>query len=561
VDQPAYPRTAIAVLPFQNLNADGPHAYFAAALHDELLTQLAKVAALSVRGRTSMMGYAGTTKSIKEIAGELSVGSVVEGSVQVVGDRLRVNVQLMDGATDEYLWADQYDRTLDDAFAIQSDVAQRIVAAVGSALAGAERAAIAEAPTANAEAYRLYLQGLEYLRRPGRLRRNWEIAQEFCERALALDSTFALAWTALSEVHGRMSWWRYDPSPMRLQRQLDAAQAALRLAPDLPQARFAMGQVHYYGRRDWQAALREFQIALKGLPNDAELWYGIGTVHRRLGNWEEALAALHKVVALDPRNADALGDLGGNTYRAIRRYPEALQWYGRSLALAPDGALHDINRAWTRVEWLGQFDSLEAALNRYDPEADLGTLGPVSMQRARLLLWQGQPDSLLALLRRTPRTVFDAQRSFLPSALYGAWAHQLLGDSAAALAAFDSALVLLDSTMAVLPDDWRVHGSRGLTLAGLGRRREARREARWLQESKLYRDDRYLGSDAAVPCGQILAGIGETDAALAEIERLLARPSWLSVNALRLDPLYNPIRSDPRFRALLVKYANPEPVR
>jgi serine/threonine-protein kinase len=556
-----YPRTAIAVLPFQNLSAEGPYAYFAGGLHDELLTQLAKVAALSLRGRTSVMGYAGTTKPVRVIAEELSVGTIVEASVQVMGDRLRVNVQLTDAATDEPLWAERYDRTLDDAFAVQSDIAQQIVAAVGATLGGTERTAIAEAPTANAEAYRLYLQALEYLRRPGRLRRNWEIAQDLCERALALDSTFALAWAALSESHGRISWWRYDPSPMRLVRQRDAAQTALRIAPDLPQARFAMGRVHYYGRRDWQAALREFRIALEGFPNDAELWYGIGATHRRLGNWEEALAVLDKVVALDPRNADALGDLGGNSYRAIRRYPEAVQWYGRAVALAPDAALHDVLRGWTWVDWLGQFDSLKAALDRHGSEADLGALGPLSMQRARLLLWQRQPDSLLALLRRTPRTIFDSQRLFLPSALYAAWAHQLSGDTRAALAAFDSALVLLDSALALLPDDWRVHAARGLTLVGLGRRPEAQREARWLSESKLYRDDAFFAPGVAVERAQILAGIGDVDAALTEIERLLAGPSGSSVYEFQLNPLWDPIRAHPRFQALLVKYAHPEPVR
>jgi TolB-like protein len=159
---PVHERAAIAVLPFQNLSAEGAQAYFAGGLHDELLTQLAKVAALKVISRTSVMGYQGTTKPLKQIADELGVGSVVEGSVQVVGGRLRVNVQLIDAATDEHLWAERYDRTLDDAFAIQSEVAQRIVAAVGATLTSAEQGRVSEAPTANAEAYRLYLQGREY---------------------------------------------------------------------------------------------------------------------------------------------------------------------------------------------------------------------------------------------------------------------------------------------------------------------------------------------------------------------------------------------------------------
>jgi serine/threonine-protein kinase len=554
-------RTAIAVLPFQNLSAGDANAYFAGGLHDELLTQLAKVAALSVRGRTSVMGYAGTTKPIKEIAAELAVGTLVEGSVQVVGERLRVNVQLIDAATDEHLWAERYDRTLDDAFAIQSDVAQRIVAAVGATLGGTERTAIAAAPTADPEAYRLYLQGLEYYRRPGSLRRNWEIAQDFYERALALDSTFALAYAALSEVHGRMSWWRYDPSAERLVRQRAEAEAALRLAPNLPQAHRAMGSVHYYGRRDWQAALKEYRIALEGLPNDAELWVRIGAAHRRLGHWEEALAAFDKLVALDPRNTNALSDLGANTLRFLRRYREAVDWYSRSLALAPDVAVADVDRGWTSVVWLGRLDLLRVAVDRHPQETELGYLGSASAQRALMLFWERKPDSLLVLLRRIPQPVFEAQVFYLPTALYAAWAHQLRGDGVAARAAFDSARALLDSMVAVLPDDWRVHAARGLALAGLGRREEAWGEARWLQRSKIYREDALDGVLPAEDRARILAAIGDVDAALAEIERLLAGPSWLSVQVLRLDPRWDPIRSDPRFEALLVKYAEPKPVR
>src|SRR3989338_3476592 len=233
---------SIAVLPFQNLTAEGPHAYFAGGLHDELLTQLSKVAALTVISRTSVMGYAGTnTPPLRQIASELGVGSVVEGSVQVVGGRLRVNVQLIDAATDTHLWAEHYDRTLDDAFAIQSDVAQQIVAAVGAAVSDPERQGLAAGPAAHAEAYRLYLQGREYRTRPGQLRQNDEIAQQLFERALAVDPDFALAHAELSQVHGAMYFWQYDRSPARAARQRQEAEAALRLVPDLPQAHLAMG--------------------------------------------------------------------------------------------------------------------------------------------------------------------------------------------------------------------------------------------------------------------------------------------------------------------------------
>jgi TolB-like protein/Flp pilus assembly protein TadD len=555
--EPAYPRTALAVLPFQNLSAEGPHAYFAGGLHDELLTQLSKVAALSLRGRTSVMGYAGTTKSIRQIAEELQVGALVEGSVQVVGERLRVNVQLIDAATDQPLWAESYDRTLDDAFAIQSDVAQRVAAAVGAVLGGAERAALAVAPTADPEAYRLYLQGREYYTRPGYTRQNQEIAQQLYERAIARDPEFALARAALSEVHGWVHWLRYDPSPERVAAQRQEAEAALRLAPDLPQAHMAMGLVHYWGHRDYRRALGALAIAREGLPNDARVVEMIGFVHRRLGNWEEVLAAFEEATELDPRDANLFFNLGGRTLRATRRYSEAVRAYDRALELAPD--LHEaaVDRGWTFTLWQGRFDSLRAALARLPTDVALASFGTTLAQRAQLLYWERHADSLLQLVADAPLAAFDAQLFLLPPALYAGWAHRLRGDGPAARTAFEAALVVLDSVMRALPDDWRVHAARGLALAGLGRRDEAVREARWLEQSVIYREDAYGGRALLVARAQILAQAGDADAALDEIERLLAGPSNLSVHTLRLDPLFDPIREHPRLRALVQRYRSP----
>ena len=211
--------------------ADSPYAYFACGLHDDLLTQLSKVAALKMISRTTLMGYASTTKSLKQIASELGVGSIVEGSVQVPGGWLRVNVQLMEAVADGHLWAERYDRTLDDVFAIQSDVAQQIVAALGILLNNTEQHGLNAVPTTNAVAYRLYLQGLEYYNRPGNLRTNYEIAQELYGRALAHAE--------LSRVHGFMYWFRYYPSPGRAALQLKETETALRIEQWLPLVSFS----------------------------------------------------------------------------------------------------------------------------------------------------------------------------------------------------------------------------------------------------------------------------------------------------------------------------------
>ena len=551
-DEVDHPLTSIGVLPFQNLSTEGPYAFFAGGLHDELLTQLAKVAALKVISRTSVMGYAGTDlPPLRQIARELGVGSVVEGSVQVVGDRLRVNVQLIDAANDKHLWADSYDRTLDDAFAIQSDVAQRVVLEVGARLSPSEQQSLAEAPTGNAEAYLLYLQGLDYQRRPGQSRQNWEIAQELYERALALDSDFALAHAQLSFIHASMWGWRYDPSPERLTRHGEEVETALRLDPDLPEAHFAMG----FGRfilRDWQGALAELAIAVQAQPRNAEWWFLFGYTHALLGNWKEVEAAYEKAAQLDPRNADLLWDLGGFRYHFTRRYADAIAAYDQALTLAPDLKVAAVQRGLAYFDWRGELDTLRVVLDHLPLDAaDLSHLGTARAQKATLLLWERKPDSLLALLASAPESVFEGTPFFLPISLYAAWAHEMRGDNGAAQAAFESARVQLDSALAVLPDDWRVHAAHGLALAGLGRREEALQEVRWLRQFYYDPNEEMHGVHSAVEGARILANAGEVDAALDEIEQLLAGPSFLSVYRLRLDPRWDPLRSHPRFQALL----------
>jgi len=382
-----------------------------------------------------------------------------------------------------------------------------------------------------------------------------ETAQQLFERALALDPDFALAHAGLSQVHGSMYWQKYDPTPARAARQREEAETALRLAPDLPQAHMAMGLAHYWGRRDYRRALDEFAIALKGAPNGAELWEWMGAVHRRLGNWEEAFDVLEKAAQLDPRNADWFWGLG-DTYLVTHRYADAMRAYDRALSLAPDLYFVATARGWTCVRWRGKLDTLRAVVSRLPRSADL--TDQVGSDRADLLLWERNADGLLRELRKQSVDVYAYQVIFLPSALYAGWAHQVRGDRLAAHAAFESARVLLDSAMKEMPNDVRVHAARGLALTGLGRRDEALREARWLQRSEVYREDAIEGPYVAEDRARILAQAGDADAALEEIERLLAGPSYVTVHTLRLDPRWDPLREHPRFKALLVKYANPE---
>ena len=544
-----HPRTAIAVLPLENLSAQGPYAYFAGGLHDELLTQLAKVSALTVIGRTSVSAYQGTAKRLNQIADELAVGSIVEGSVQVVGTRLRVIVQLIDPVTEAHLWAETYDSTLDNAFAVQSEIARRIVAAVGAKLTSAEAGAIAAAPTRNSQAYQLYLQGLEYWRRPGYLGQNLEVAQQLYERALGLDSAFALAHAALASVHLAMHGLGGDPTPARANRAQHEAEEAVRLAPDLPEAHLAAGQVRLQLRGDVRGALDEFTLGLHGAPNNADLWGWIGAANMELGKWDSAVAAMRQALTLDPRNADRFHFMG-DTYHVLHRFQEAIASYRREIALAPDVAQARLSMAWSYILWKGDLDTLRSVLQGLPQDAEAG-MGGGSVNASRLtLLWmERRPDTVLALLRRTGHKVDPGTEVF-----FVAPAHLLRGDTAAARAAYASAAAGLDALERAHPDDIGVHSSRGAALAALGRRADALREARWIAGTEAYHKD----PDMAAARAWILAMAGETDAALADLERALVGPSTTTAPMLRLFPNWDPVLANPRFQALLAKYANPE---
>ncbi|HLB36219.1 MAG TPA: hypothetical protein VJL31_06595, partial [Gemmatimonadales bacterium] len=336
----------------------------------------------------------------------------------------------------------------------------------------------------------------------------------------------------------------------RAARQREAAEAALRLAPGLPQAHHAMGHWHYFARRDYAAALAEYEIGLRGLPNDWQLWGAIGAVSRRLGNWEAVYRAFRRVAELDPRNVVQLNDLGAFTYRFTRRYEDAIRMDNRALELAPDFHLAAVHKAWTYVGWQGQLDTLRATLQLVPADADLVWLGSAAGQRAALFLWEREPDSLIGWLRGAHANVFPGLPS-VPASLYAGWAHQLRGDTAAARLAFDSTLGLLDSVSRGPEAEWEVHAARGLALAGLGRHEEAVREAQWIEQTVLYRKDVILRAYMDEERARILGQVGEADAALDVIERLLTGPSQLTVHSLRLDPRWDPLRSDPRFQGLL----------
>jgi serine/threonine-protein kinase len=425
-------------------------------------------------------------------------------------------------------------------------------------LTGSEAEVLTRRYTQDPEAYELYQRGREYLRRPVTLRQNYESAQRLFESALALDPEFALAYAGLSEAHGWSHHYFYDMSPARVVQQREAAEAALRLDPELAEAHTAMGLWLYWAELDYERALEEFEVAARGRPNDPRIWASIAGVHRRLGNGDEAVAAYEKAMEIDPLDAKLIYDGGGITRLLLQQYAEAVRDFDRALTLAPD--LHEATAfiGFTYVLWQGELDSLRSALDRIPTGANLGGMGTRTAWRVQLLYWERQADSLLNLLATERAPVLRAGRlSYRPRSLYAAWAHQLRGDGPAARAAFDSALVLVDSVLTKLPDDWQVHAARGLALAGLGRREDALREVRWLQQTDTYQRDRIWGTWLGEYLADILAQAGEAEEAVDELERLMEPPTWVSVHKLRLDPRWDSLREHPRFEALLARYAEP----
>src|SRR5678815_2299055 len=300
---------SIAVLPFQSLSDEKENAYFADGMQDDILTNLSKIGDLKVISRMSVMSYRGdAVRNAREIGKALGVGALLEGSVRRIGNRVRVNVQLIDANSDEHIWAEDYDRELTDVFAIQTDLAQKIASALQAKLSPNEKALLDRRPTKNSDAYLLYVQAHDYANQPDRPHDTSLKAEELFERAIKLDPNFALAFAGLSEVQ---SWiyHSYEPTPARREKARLNANESLRLQPDLPEGHLALGYSYYYGDRDYERALAEFEIAKRGLPNESQAYMAIGAIQRRQGKWAESTANLERAATLDPKNTNVLINL------------------------------------------------------------------------------------------------------------------------------------------------------------------------------------------------------------------------------------------------------------
>ena len=543
---------SIAVLPFQNLSDEKENAYFADGMQDDILTNLSKIGDLKVISRMSVMSYRGTgTRNAREIGKGLGVSTLLEGSVRRIGNRVRVNVQLINAENDEHIWAEDYDRDLTDVFAIQTDLAQKITSALQAKLSPSEKTRIDRRPTENPDAYLLFIQAHDYATRPEMFRDTSLKAEQLFEQATKLDPNFAAAFAGLSMVES-WAYHTFDPTPPRREKARAAANEALRLQPDLPEAHLALGFSYYYGDRDYERALAEFDVAKRGLPNEAQAYMAIGAIQRRQGKWAESTANLEKAAALDPKNGSLLLNLAFS-YMATRNYDAADKILDRGIEAAPQSFFERALKGWLAIIRKGDFAVAEKALALVPPGIDPD--GLVTLIRAWVLTLQRKFPEALQLVHQFPGKTLTGRSSapcptlFLEGELY--WYQ---GDKVKAQAAFETARIVAEQLVQESPDDAARHGQLGMVLAGLGRKEEAIKEGKRAVELLPEAQDALDGPEVAVVLAQIYAWTGEHDRAFELLDHLLQVPSSLTVPILKLDPVWDALRNDPRFHALIDKY-------
>src|SRR5881398_1579791 len=358
---------SIAVLPFESLSDEKENAYFADGIQDDVLTNLSKIGDLKVISRTSVMPYRGKTSNVREIGKALGVATILEGSVRRIGNRVRVNVQLINAGTDEHLWAEDYDRDLTDVFAIQSDLAQKIAHELQAKLSPTEKAQIERKPTESSEAYLTFVQAHDLCTRPDKLRPTIEKAEQLYEQATRLDPDFARAFAGLAWAQNWI-YHSYDPTPARKEKARAATNEAIRLQPDLPEAHLALGFYHYYCERNYQPALEEFAIARKSLPNSADVYLAIGAIQRRQGKWAESTANMEKAASLSPKDAFLLINLADN-YRAVGNFEKADNLFDRAIEAAPNSVGARAGKAMLAVDLKGDLSEIDKQLLHIQPGA------------------------------------------------------------------------------------------------------------------------------------------------------------------------------------------------
>jgi TolB-like protein/class 3 adenylate cyclase/Tfp pilus assembly protein PilF len=544
---------SIAVLPFENFSDSKENAFFADGIQDDILTTLAKISDLKVISRTSVMPYRGKASSAREIGKALGVSAILEGSVRKDGNRVRVNVQLINAANDEHLWAEDYDRDLTDMFAIQTDLAQKIAKELQAKLSPSEKEQLTRKPTENGEAYLAFVQARN-LQNAYEDIEKLKQAEQLYERAIQLDPKFALALAGFSQLE---SWivHSFERTAPRKEKARTLAERALQLAPDLPEAHLALGYSYYYGDLNYDDAEKEFAIAQKGLPNDSEVLLSVGAIQRRRGKWAESTANLEKAASLDPKSSWPLQNLAFN-YEMTRDYAKANETVDRALAIDPKSFPLSEMKCMFAIQEKGDFTPVEKALVMFESlPKDADKNGKIAGARVNILLLQHKFAEAL----RAAESLSDDASGWEMSAYHSknffiGVAKKGVGDEVGARAAFLKAKAIAEKAVAEAPDDAGRHAQLGMILACLSEKdaalTEAKRATELLPESK----DAFDGPQMTENLAQVYAILGDADPAIDILDGLLTRPSIVTVEMLKLNPVWDRIRSNPRFAELLSKH-------
>jgi serine/threonine-protein kinase len=541
-------RKMIVVLPFENLGA-AEDAYFAAGMTEEFTSRLARVSGLGVISRTSAVQYDRAGKTLRQIGEDLGVDFVLEGTVRWErreggASRVRVTPQLIRVADDTHVWSDTYDREIEDLFSVQSEIATNVVRSLGVTLLEPERNVLEARPTENLEAYQAYVRSKEH--EDGLTGDDIRLEARLLERAVELDSTFALAWAGLSRAHSKLYHFGIDRSEARISQARAANDRAFALAPGLPEAEIAEGYYHYWIHRDFPPALAAFARAEKSLPNDSEVLEAIAFTWRRQGRFEEAVEKLKKAFEISPNEASILAHIG-ESYVYLRQYEEAISYFDRALALKPDLAIAHTWKSEVLV-CKGDLRGARALLERVPEDPD----GEATLTAFRLDLAERKIDDAKQRLAAYPKDVIEEQWNFLPKSLLLGVAQMLAGDAASGRASLEAARARLESELVSRPDDHRVHSALGVVLARLGEKEAAIREGKRGAELFPVSKDAMIGPNRLLDLAGIYATTGEVEAALDQLEYLASIPTgpWFT---LRLDPRWDALRDQPRFRRLLEK--------
>jgi TolB-like protein/class 3 adenylate cyclase/Tfp pilus assembly protein PilF len=549
---------SIAVLPFENLSSDKENAYFTDGIQDEILTRLSKIADLKVISRTSTQHYKSAPANLPEIARQLSVAHILEGSVQKSGDAVRVNVQLIKAATDSHLWADTFDRKLTDIFSVESEVAKAIADQLRAKLTGREEEIIATKPTDNPEAYDAYLRGLAYALKTGLTPANSLGAQKYLRQAVQLDPKFALGWALLSYVEARgYLTVNLQPTVALREEARQAAETALTLQPNLGEALHAKGYFHYACLKDYDAAVHYFEQARQFLPNSGKIPESLAYVARRRGQWDRSESYFNEAERLDPRNV-ALLTQHALSDNCLRRFREALRKLDQILDITPDDADTLVQKAGI-AQAQGDLPLAAALLTPLHPDADDSTAVETQVYQAILERRSAQIVPRLTEILANPDPVLGYTNGELRFWL--GWAQDAAGDHVSAKETWRRARSELESFFKEQPENCFLIVDLALTDMGLGDKAAASAlTERAMAVVPLEKD----AMDGPLPIeilARVSAQAGEPDRAIAALEKLLSVPyeGALASNVpltpalLRLDPMFDPLRNDLRFQKLVAK--------